>query len=91
MFVAVALPATIFFALQLLLLLGNSQLHGRVLVFAFALAVWFLVALPRLGRHLLRRHLLRRRPHRRAALFRAAWELGIYLLMLGAMGWLVGA
>ncbi len=85
--VVVVLPVMVFFLFQFWLLLKNSsQIHGLVLAFVFAIAVWFFVALPRLGWHF-----GRRRPGGRAALHRAAWALLTYIVMFGAVGWLMSA
>jgi multisubunit Na+/H+ antiporter MnhE subunit len=86
-FVAVVLPVMVFFLFQFWLLLKNSsQVHGLVLAFAFAITVWFFVALPCLGWHF-----GHRRPGDRSALHRAAWALLTYIVMFGAVGRLMSA
>ena len=86
-FVAVVLPVMVFFLFQFWLPFKNSsQVHGLVLTFAFAITVWFFVALPRIGWHF-----GRRQPGGRAALHLAAWALLTYIVMSGAVGRLMSA
>jgi DNA uptake protein ComE-like DNA-binding protein len=79
---AVVLPVTLFFLAQVLLLASNL---GHVLGIAFALALWFLAVLSRLGWGLARRGL-----GWRVALHRAAWGLAVYVALFLALGWLMG-
>ncbi len=82
----ILVPVTAFLVLQLLLLLRDSRFPGVILVLVFGLAMWCLIALPRLIWHF-----IRGRSRSGGILYRAAWDLFTYIAMIGTVGWLAGA